>query len=287
LISHGNHNSYHSKHKQRNIKNKMRKDIILSLVFLLGNARETNSFSPFLQKTGKRTAKTSILGTITQVASQESTVGCSRSRRDVLQTASACLVLFITRPNEVMAATSPAQPQQEDNNNMAFQFQITTTLPNGFSASALGPESALEITVKPAVTYTDQVPKQVAEESLSKTGHWCPIVLRSRQRCSDLRLTDGDTGVTTILTMNHITSEAGTNIGWWDKLPLIVTAKLDSDGLDTTFAPTDLVGCRILANLGGITKQHVTIPLQRRGLCSELLASYQDKDSQATYLPIL
>ena len=262
----------------------MRNEII-TLALILSTAWETRSFSPSHLRHRRETA-TSILSSSNSVAPEGAVVF---SRRDIFQTSAACVILMLTRPTECMAAATAAAAQLAHDDNYSFQFQVDTSLPSGFSADALSRESTLVITVKPAVTYSDQVPKDVAEASLSRTGHWCPVVLKSRQRFRDIRFKDGDRAVSTTLTVRDLTSEAGNNLRWWDKLPLIVTAKLDSDGLATTFAPTDLVGCRIIPNTGGIVNQHVTIPLQRRGFCSDIFDSSKgnDQESQATYLPLI
>ncbi|CAB9522757.1 expressed unknown protein [Seminavis robusta] len=187
------------------------------------------------------------------------------SRRNVLASVSACIVLTLTMPKHVVAAMTELKPES----NEEFQFQVTTTLPNGLKTEALGPQSTLVITVKPAVTYTSQVPKNVADAALSETGHWVPIVLKYQQACGSKELaSQQEMGmITTTLTPDHVTPQAGTNLEWWKNLPLIVTATLEGDD-----EIPDLVGCRIIPNMGGIVpNQRVTMPLQRRGLCSEMM----------------
>ena len=184
----------------------------------------------------------------------------SQARRDILSVAKAFVILTLTNPKEVKAACSQYDP------NNKFCLQVTAMLPKGFQPQST---ARLIVTVKPAVTYTSQVPQSVAEQSLRKTGHWVPVVLRSSQRWSDLQVNDKGL-VTTTLTLEHIPPEAGRDVGWWSRLPLIITAKLDVDGKGT-LGPLDLTGCRILPNRAGVANTDVCLPLQKRGLYSDFI----------------
>jgi len=182
----------------------------------------------------------------------------SRQRRELLrQFSSGCLVLALLHPKAVLA-----KPQEKSTTN-DFQFQIQTSLPNGFSSEdGLTKESQLIITVKPAVTYTDQVPEEIAESSLKATAHWVPVVLEYAMPYSSSTIT---------LTKDHMTAAAADG-EWWKNLPLIITAKLQLDG--SKAGPNDLVGCRILLLqdlFGTKGDSTVSLPLQKKGICSDLL----------------
>lgn len=234
----------------------------------------TNAFSPSVSlhpspRLQTKLESTQLMETPLQHDNNKSSLAKNK-RRNLLKIGAGCIVFTLTQPKKVLAIGS-RYTSEEDSGNV--RFQVLTTLPKGFSPEKLSPSSTLLITVKPAVSYTDQVPKAVADASLATTGHWVPTVLRSRQLCSKLHLLENNSsGITTTLTLENVTPEAGASLNWWKGLPLIVTAKLDEDGLDSTAGPLDLVGCRILPNLvGGLEDKHVTLPLQSRGLCADLL----------------
>lgn len=198
-------------------------------------------------------------------------------RRDLLRAAaSAFLVLTVARPKATMAA-AVTSATKVDNINAGvvddLRFAVTTTLPKGYSPrDTFGPSSELVITVKPAVTYRDQIPPGIADASLAATGHWVPIVLRSRQSCQKCYDSlGGGAMLTTTLTKDHMTPEGGSDSNlWWKELPLIVTAKLNVDGKNAKPGPNDLVGCRILPRLGD---GGVALPLRSRGICQDMLSS--------------
>ena len=198
----------------------------------------------------------------------------NHSRRDVIQAASACLLLWLTRPKAVMARPK----EQKDLTKPAddINLQIKTTFPKDFSLDDFGPKSCLFITVKPAVTYTDQVPQHVADSSLAKTGHWVPDVLRYKHSCSSLLSScDAATPASITLTNKHMTPEGAADSLWWKTLPLVITVKLDDDGVAGTVGPKDLVGCKILLHHSKdmVHNGEVTLPLQKRGICSDLFSS--------------
>ena len=204
-------------------------------------------------------------------------------RRDILQAASACLILMLTRPKEALA--HPKEQKESPNiSTEGIHLQIKTKFPKDFSPGDFGPESRLLITVKPAVTYTDQVPRHVADASMEKTGHWVPDVLQYKESCSSLLLASCDNDASSVtptsssvtLTNEHMTPEgAAADSLWWKTLPLVVTVKLDSDGNPGTIGPKDLVGCKILLLHANdlVHNGVVTLPLQKRGICSDLFSS--------------
>lgn len=156
-----------------------------------------------------------------------------------------------------------------------INLQIKTTFPKGFSLDDFGPKSCLFITVKPAVTYTDQVPQHIADSSLARTGHWVPDVLQYKHSCSSLLSScDAATPASITLTNEHMTPEGAADSLWWKSLPLVVTVKLDDDGVAGTVGPKDLVGCKILLHHSKdmVHNGVVTLPLQKRGICSNLFS---------------
>ena len=111
----------------------------------------------------------------------------------------------------------------------------------------LGPDTALYVTARP----TDNIPAEVLQ------GGPPPPVLTARvEKASDLR---------TVLTEADVTAEGK---AWeeWKTGPLVVSARLDTDGLASTRNATDLVG-RSVATDG----KSVTVPMQGRGSFGKFL----------------
>lgn len=113
----------------------------------------------------------------------------------------------------------------------------------------LGPDTALYVTARP----TDN---SVSAEVLQ--GRRVPPVLTTRvAKPSDLKA---------ILTEKDATPE-GMSFSEWKSGPLVVSARLDTDGFASTRNATDLVGQGTVA--AGETI--VTVPLQGRGFAGKFL----------------
>lgn len=134
----------------------------------------------------------------------------------------------------------------------AFKLKVTITLPSNVNRSELlGPDTALYVTARPA--DTSNVPAEVLV-----AGRVPPVLTARFPNDADLS--------SLVLTQSDVTPEG---IVWeaWKKGRLIVSARLDTDGVASTRSPTDLVG-RTISTTGSST---VTIPLQGRGLTGKIL----------------
>ena len=137
-----------------------------------------------------------------------------------------------------------------DETASSFQLEVTITLPSNVDREELlGPDTALYVTARPTEnSAADQVWK----------GRRVPPVLTTRvAKPSDLR---------TVLTEKDATPEGMTWDGWKTG-PLVVSARLDTDGIASTRNSTDLVGQGSVA----AKQSTVTIPLQGRGLAGKIL----------------
>lgn len=159
-------------------------------------------------------------------------------RRAFLQAGSGvCSALLLPQP--VFATDNDAT-------TAPYKLEVTITLPSNIDREELlGPDTALYVTARP----TDN---QVFE------GRRAPPVLTTRVATPS--------SLQTVLTEKDATSE-GMSWGGWKTGPLVVSARLDTDGLASTRNATDLVGQGTVA-ADGTT---VTVPLQGRGFAGKLL----------------
>lgn len=133
---------------------------------------------------------------------------------------------------------------------LPFRLEVTITLPSNINREELlGPDTALYVTARPTENSgADQVWQ----------GRRVPPVLTTRvAKPSDL---------CAILTEKDVTPEGLTWDGWKTG-PLVVSARLDTDGMASTRNATDLVGQGSIA----AKQSTVTIPLQGRGLAGKIL----------------
>lgn len=135
-----------------------------------------------------------------------------------------------------------------------FQLNVLVTLPSTVDKEKLlGRDTALFVTARPVIISEDQIPPNL----VMKYGKVPPVLTKKVAFPKDFRVTLG---------MEDATPE-GMQWKGWEKLPLTVSARLDSDGNASTRNSTDLVG-RISPVAPGTLG---TLPLQGRGLVGKLL----------------
>ena len=148
----------------------------------------------------------------------------------------------------------------DDGNSSGVLLQTTVTLTKNADISEIsGEKSAIYITARP--NTPDNVPKAILDGSRGKP----PPVLIARIP-----------GVTAFpleysFTQKDVTVEgaaAGDGSYWWQGAPLVVSARLDSDGVAATRDPTDLVGRGVAA-----AGSRVEVELQGRGVAGKLFTS--------------
>jgi hypothetical protein len=190
-----------------------------------------------------------------------------KQRREFLEVASAAPLCFV-----LGYRSAPVKPVMaflvDDGNGLnpedEFILHIRATFPKGFSVEQLDPEDSLTITVKPAIAYNKEIPTEISTSSDSANGGIrVPFVLKSEHSKAALltSMNKNADELTITFTGDELTPE-GTDMTWWAHKPLIVSADL-----------ADLEGCKILLNRNGIGQLHqLTIPLQKRGICYDLMA---------------
>jgi len=141
----------------------------------------------------------------------------------------------------------------DDTTTASFQLQVTVTIPSNVDQTEiLGPDTALYVTARPA--DATNVPSEVLV-----AGRVPPVLTARFPKGADL-------GSAVILTQADVTPEGKFWEGW-KAGALVVSARLDTDGVASTRSPTDLVG-RAVASAGAT---RVTLPLQGRGLTGKFL----------------
>jgi len=133
----------------------------------------------------------------------------------------------------------------------------TATLQSGISIDEIGTNTALYITARP--NKPDNVPRAILDGSRGKA----PPILSARFASPKFPF-DFD------LSSQWLTPEGAsvvegkdTNDVWWSGEDLIISARLDSDGVAATRDPTDLVGRGIYT---AKDDSKVSIELQGRGM---------------------
>jgi hypothetical protein len=139
--------------------------------------------------------------------------------------------------------------------NGAFQLEVMVTLPSNVDRTGLlGPDTALYVTVRPLDAAT------IPQELVQANGRVPPVATARVGTPNDLRL---------VLTESDMTPE-GKMWEDWKTGALVVSARLDTDGLASTRNATDLVGRAVVA-VSDKTTPTVTVPLQGRGLVGKFL----------------
>ena len=174
--------------------------------------------------------------------------------------------LIATVATTLLTTTAlPLSSFADDNTAALYQDRIfvkgIATLQAGLSTEEIGgPDSAIYVTARP--NKPDNVPRAILDGSRGKP----PPVLSARfPNVSSFPFEFS-------LTSQNFTPEGASKVEgrdgdnddvWWANEDLIVSARLDSDGVAATRDPTDLVGRGIYSAKGGAD---VTVELQGRGL---------------------
>jgi len=162
------------------------------------------------------------------------------------------LLVRCTAAIPFLVASSPSFADDD-----SFQLQVTVTLPSTVDKTELlGPDTALYVTARPV--DASGIPSEIMMVSSGKV----PPVLTARFPKADVDLTGA-----VVLTQKDATLE-GSNWKGWKGKSLVVSARLDSDGVAATRGPDDLVG-RAVADAS--TTPSVTVPLQGRGITGKFL----------------
>ena len=168
------------------------------------------------------------------------------SRRDVIATSIASMLLIST-------SLSPEAFAVDDK----IYVSGTATLQSGISIDEIGTNAALYVTARP--NKPDNVPQAILNGSRGKA----PPVLSARFANPSFPF-DFDLS-SQWLTPEGASKVEGTDTDdvWWRGEDLIVSARLDSDGIAATRDPTDLVGRSIYT---AKDNSKVSIELQGRGM---------------------
>lgn len=167
-------------------------------------------------------------------------------RTAVVSIISSTIVTGLLSPAVVSASTSDDKSYVSGIVNLKSGLSIDETI---------GPNSALYVTARP--NKPDNVPKAILDGSRGKP----PPVLSAR-------FANPSFPFEFMLTSENFTPEGaskvdGTDDVWWSGEELIVSARLDTDGVAATRDPTDLVG-RGIYSAGGASP--LPIELVGRGL---------------------
>mmetsp|Transcript_16356 Transcript_16356/g.39144 ORF Transcript_16356/g.39144 Transcript_16356/m.39144 type:complete len:250 (+) Transcript_16356:43-792(+) len=166
--------------------------------------------------------------------------------------AAAVSVILVSHPSSIVSASVPEE---------TTYVRGKVALPSGLSVdeTVVGPDAALYVTARP--NRPDNVPRAILDGSRGKP----PPVLSARfsnpKFPFDFALTSLNftpEGASTVEGMSD-------NDVWWSGEDLIVSARLDSDGVAATRDPTDLVG-RGIYSTAAVAASPVSIELQGRGI---------------------
>ena len=181
-------------------------------------------------------------------STNDSTNELISSRRDVIATSIASILLIST------SLSKPAAFALDDDK---IYVSGTSTLQQGISIDDIGSNTALYITARP--NKPDNVPRAILDGSRGKAPPILSARFASPQFPFDFDLSSQ------WLTPEGASKVAGTDTDdvWWRGEDLIISARLDSDGVAATRDPTDLVGRGIYT---AKDDSKVSIELQGRGM---------------------
>ncbi|KAL7529349.1 hypothetical protein ACHAXR_003903 [Thalassiosira sp. AJA248-18] len=170
------------------------------------------------------------------------------SRRAVVAAAASALLVVTGVPPSALSAPVPDEK---------VYVRGVSTLQSGVSIETIGPDAALYVTARP--NRPDNVPRAILDGSRGKP----PPVLSAR-------FANPTFPFDFTLTSQNFTPEGASMIEggdnndvWWSGEDLIVSARLDSDGVAATRDPTDLVGRGVYS---ASSNSDVSVELQGRGL---------------------
>ena len=172
------------------------------------------------------------------------------SRRDALTTVGFLGVLSFPLPTKATSIES------------ITHVTGTVTLQNGLSSENIEPRAALYITAR--TNKPDNVPKAILDGSRGKS----PPVFASRFENPQFPFKFSLTSEN--LTVEGASAVEGSDNVWWRGEDLVVSARLDSDGVAATRDPTDLVG-RVF--FSSVLRDDVMIELQGRGMFGKAVTS--------------
>jgi len=207
------------------------------------------------------TSTCSTPNTIDNTSSSPSTVVVPMpSRRAVVAAVS---TLLIAGPPSILSAS--AAP--EEKTYVTGKATLQSSLSSINVAEDIGPNAALYVTARP--NKPDNVPRAILDGSRGKP----PPVLSARFANPtfpfEFTLTSQNftpEGASIVSEGDAATEDGTTNDVWWSGEDLIVSARLDSDGVAATRDPTDLVGRGIYSANKAAAGSVVSVELQGRGL---------------------
>lgn len=154
-------------------------------------------------------------------------------------------------------------PTKATSNESITHVTGTVTLQNGLSSENIEPGAALYITAR--TNKPDNVPKAILDGSRGKS----PPVFASRFENPQFPFKFSLTSEN--LTVEGASAVEGSdNNVWWRGEDLVVSARLDSDGVAATRDPTDLVGRGFFSS---VLRDDVMIELQGRGMFGKAVTS--------------
>lgn len=153
-------------------------------------------------------------------------------------------------------------PTKAASNESITHVTGTVTLQNGLSSENIEPGAALYITAR--TNKPDNVPKAILDGSRGRAPPVLAYRLENPQFPFKFSLTSEN------LTVEGASAVEGSDNVWWRGEDLVVSARLDSDGVAATRDPTDLVGRGFYSSE---SRDDVMIELQGRGMFGKAVTS--------------
>lgn len=162
--------------------------------------------------------------------------------------------VVLSSPSQARAVVE----QQQQQSKQPFRLQVHVKLPKEVDPQLLlGPDTALYVTARPATT------ENISAAVLNGTRGRAPPVLSARSTTPMSKSL-----LNLVLTEQDVTVE-GAQFDEWKNMPLIVSARLDTDGIAATRNATDLVGR--VTDMSTLEDRSVELVLQGRGLTGKML----------------
>jgi len=197
-------------------------------------------------------AQASLLGTMTEA----DTVPSSAARRDILRA-----TIFSTAASVALlpktAAAEDGNPEDASPSSSPL-LRGTVSLQPG-TADETGPTSALYVTARP--DRPDNVPRAILDGTRGKP----PPVLAGRFPNPEFPFEFALSAADLTPEGAARTDLPGAEKLWWEGLDLVVSARLDSDGVAATRDPSDLVGRSFYA----WGRDEPVVQLQGRGVAGK------------------
>lgn len=209
-------------------------------------------------------------------------VSISRRRRLAIVSAfaSTYLLLLVSVGGPTASAAQPIIDDNDDNDDREFvrgrvTLQSPSLLEDIITSSVVSNDSsyALYVTARPRIP--DNVPTAILDGSRGKP----PPVLSARYPNPTFpfvfALTAKDfttEGASIIIVNGDSPRDKRSGVWWWNGQDLIVSARLDTDGIASTRDPTDLVG-RGIFHASSAMSDTVSIQLSGRGMFGKRVTS--------------